>query len=157
MADLKVAVIGCGGHAQEHFRMIAAEPRLHLVAISEIDDKRLERSRRQWQPERAFSDYRRMLDTCAADLVHVCTMPGHLTPIAMDCLQRDLHTSLEKPPGMSASETEKLAAVARRSKGANMVSFNRRYFPPSLGRPPSSAASEAGRYTAPPRTTSTSI
>ena len=29
MADLKVAVIGCGGHAQEHFRMIAAEPRLH--------------------------------------------------------------------------------------------------------------------------------
>ena len=23
---MKVAVIGCGGHAQEHFRMIAAEP-----------------------------------------------------------------------------------------------------------------------------------
>ena len=65
MADLKVAVIGCGGHAQEHFRMIAAEPRLHLVAISEVDGKRLEQNRRQWKPERAFSDYRRMLDTCA--------------------------------------------------------------------------------------------
>lgn len=132
MADLKVAVIGCGGHAQEHFRMIAAEPRLHLVAISEVDDKRLEQNRRQWKPERAFSDYRQMLDTCALDLVHICTMPGHLTPIAIDCLQRDLHTSLEKPPGMSASDTEKLAAVARRSKGENMVSFNRRYFPQVL-------------------------
>ena len=28
MADLKVGVIGCGGHAQGHFAMIKDEPRM---------------------------------------------------------------------------------------------------------------------------------
>ena len=40
MVVLNVAVIGCGGHAQEHFRMTAAEPRLHLAAIAETDAER---------------------------------------------------------------------------------------------------------------------
>ena len=47
MADLKVAVIGCGGHAQSHFRMIADEPRLRLVGIAELDEERL-KAQRLW-------------------------------------------------------------------------------------------------------------
>ena len=45
MADLKVAVIGCGGHAQSHFRMIAEESRLRLVGIAELDEERLRKNR----------------------------------------------------------------------------------------------------------------
>jgi virulence factor len=132
MADLRVAVIGCGGHAQTHFRQIAADPRLQLVAIAEIDDDRLQRDHVRWRPEQAFAEWRRMLDVCELDLVHICTLPGHIVPIALDCLQRDLHTSIEKPPGMSSADTEKMAEVARRSKGKNIVSFDRRYIPEVL-------------------------
>ena len=132
MVDLKVAVIGCGGHAQEHFRMIAAEPRLHLAAIAETDAERLVQNRHDWKPEQSFSDYRQLLDTCDLDLVYICTMPGPIVPIVLDCLQRDLHTAVEKPPGMNSSDTQKMAAAARRSKGKNIVSFNRRYFPQVL-------------------------
>jgi len=132
MADLRVAVIGCGSHAQEHFGQIAADSRLHLAAIAEIDALRLERNRVQWRPDQAFAEWRRMLDVCELDLVHICTMPGHIVPIALDCLQRDLHTSIEKPPGMSSADTEKMAAAARRSKGKDIVSFDRRYIPEVL-------------------------
>ena len=59
-------------------------------------------------------------------------MPGPILPIVLDCLQRDLHTAVEKPPGMNSSDTQKMAAAARRSKGKNIVSFNRRYFPQVL-------------------------
>ena len=38
--DLKVGVIGSGGHAQSHFAMIKAEPRMHLEAIAELDEER---------------------------------------------------------------------------------------------------------------------
>ena len=69
MADLRVAVIGCGSHAQEHFGQIAADSRLHLAAIAEIDALRLEKNRVQWRPDQAFAEWRRMLDVCELDLV----------------------------------------------------------------------------------------
>lgn len=129
---LRAAVIGCGGHAQQHFRMIAAEPRLHLAAVAELDADRLDRAREEHRPERAFSDYGEMLETCDLDVVFALTMPGHLVPIALDCLGRDLHVCLEKPPGMSSADTRKLATAAAGGSGKTMVSLNRRYLPQVL-------------------------
>lgn len=129
---LRVGVIGCGGHAQSHFQMIAAEPRLRLAGIAEIDPKRLEENTARHRPERSFADYRQLLDSGALDLVHVVTLPAHLTAIVLDCLERGLHVSVEKPPGMNSGETQRLAQAARQSKGKAMVSFNRRYFPQVL-------------------------
>ena len=56
MDQLKAAVIGCGGHAQSHFRMIADEPRLHLAAIAEMDEDRLRKAKSKYRPDRAFDD-----------------------------------------------------------------------------------------------------
>ena len=132
MKELKVGVIGCGGHAQSHFRMIADEPRLHLAAIAEFDQERLERAAADHKPERAFEDYQDMLETADLDLVYVVTMPGHLLPIVLTCLEEGLNVSVEKPPGMSSTETATMAEAARDAKGKAMVSFNRRYFPEVL-------------------------
>ena len=132
MADLKAAVIGCGGHAQSHFRMIADEPRLRLVGLAELDRERRLKNQTEWKPEQAFADYREMLDSCRPDIVHVVTMPGHLLAIVLDCLDRGLHTSVEKSPGMTAAETAHMAQAAQQSQGKAMVSFNRRYFPQIL-------------------------
>ena len=132
MTDLKVAVIGCGKHAQSHFRMIADEPRLKLVGIAELDDERRQKNHAQWAPEQAFADYRQMLGVCRPDVVYVVTMPGHLVPIVLDCLERGLHTSVEKSPGMSAAETAQMAEADQKSRGKAIVSFNRRYFPQVL-------------------------
>ena len=49
MTDLKAAVIGCGGHAQSHFKMIADEPRLRLAGIAELDEERLRGNRAEWR------------------------------------------------------------------------------------------------------------
>lgn len=97
MSSLKAAVIGCGGHAQLHLRMIDKEPRLHLVGVAEIDATRREQAQAEWRVE-GFADYRRMLDACKPDLVVVATMPGHLKAIVIDCLERGVHTSVEKAP-----------------------------------------------------------
>jgi len=132
MQKLNVAVIGAGGHAQGHFAMIKDEPEMRLVAVAEINPERLERAKEQHQPEFAFLDYREMLDKCDLDVVYVETMPGHLLPIVLDCLERNIHTSIEKSPGMNSSETEQMLAAASKSKGKAMVSFNRRYKPEVL-------------------------
>ena len=126
MDQLRVGVIGCGGHAQIHFGMIAAEPRLHLAGIAEIDPKRLADNTARHQPEQSFADYQQLLDKGNLDLVHVTTLPVHLTSIVVECLGRGLHVSVEKPPGMSAAETAQMAQAARQSKGKALVSSNRR-------------------------------
>ena len=128
MSELKAVVIGCGGHAQSHLRMIDKEPRLRLLGVAEIDAIRREKTQVEWQVE-GFADYQLMLDACKPDFVVVATMPGHLKAIVIDCLERGLHTTVEKAPGMDSGETRSMAAVAAQSAGKAMVSFNRRYFP----------------------------
>ena len=132
MVDLKVGVIGCGGHAQGHFAMIKDEPRMALISVAELDDQRLEQAKLTHEPESAFSDYREMLDQIDLDVVYVVTMPGHLLPIVVECLGRDLHTSVEKSPGMNVGETQQMLDAARKSKGKAIMSVNRRYKPEVL-------------------------
>ncbi len=132
MDKLRVGVIGCGGHAQIHFQMIAAEPRLHLAGIAEIDPNRLADNAARHRPERSFADYRQLLDEGKLDVVHVTTLPVHLTAIVVECLDRSVHVSVEKPVGMNSAETAQMAQAAARSKGKALVSFNRRYIPQIL-------------------------
>lgn len=131
-ADLKVGVIGCGGHAQSHLAMIDAEPRMKLIAIAEIDATRRAEAKAKYQPEVAFADYRAMLDQTQLDVVYVVTLAGHLLPIVQECLGRNLHTSIEKAPGYTTAETRQMVTAAHQSKGKAIVSFNRRYIPEIL-------------------------
>ncbi len=132
MPLLKTAIIGCGGHAQSHFHMIANEPRLELTAIAELNPERRTQNTTEHQPKHTYADYREMLAACDLDVVYVTTMPGPIIPIVLDCLTAGLHVSVEKPPGMSAAATAQMAAAASQSPGKNIVSFNRRYFPQVL-------------------------
>jgi len=132
MAELKVGVIGCGGHAQSHLKMIQDEPRMQLMAVAEIDEERLAQARASYHPEFAFVDYRQMLDQVDLDVVYVVTMPAHLRSIVIECLDRDLHTSVEKSPGMTVEETQQMLAAAQRSQGKAILSVNRRYKPEIL-------------------------
>uniref|UniRef100_UPI00117738AA Gfo/Idh/MocA family protein n=1 Tax=Candidatus Entotheonella palauensis TaxID=93172 RepID=UPI00117738AA len=130
--DLKVGVIGCGRHARSHFEMIAAEPRMSLIAIAEMNEERLAQAKAAHQPEFAFRDYRDMLDQAELDVVYVVTTPGPLLQIVLDCLARGLHTSVEKPPGMNIGATRQMRDAARKSKGKAILSVNRRYKPEIL-------------------------
>ena len=131
MDELRVGVIGCGGHARSHFEMIAAEPRVRLVAIAELDDRRrTEAEQRHSAP--GYSDYRRMFDEHDLDIVHVVTMPAHLKAIVLDCLDRDINVSVEKSPGMDSAETQAMADAEAASDAKAIVSLNRRYLPEVL-------------------------
>ena len=132
MAELKVGVVGCGNHAESHFREIAGEPRLHLAAIAELDPERLERAAAAHKPDAVFHDYQDMLQRTELDIVYVETMPGHLLPIVLVCLEEGINTSVEKSPGMNSDETAAMAEAERKSRGRAIVSFNRRYFPQIL-------------------------
>mgnify|MGYP000686981014 CR=1 FL=1 len=89
----------------------------------------------------AICDYRQMLDECRPDVVHVVTMPGHLLPIVSDCLERGLHTSVEKAPGMSAAQTAQMAQAASNSAAKSRADTASSEFAQGRSKPSAAAVS----------------
>ena len=132
MSNLKVAIIGAGGHAQGHFAMIKNEPEMDLVAVADIDESRLAHTSDEHGVTALFTDYREMLEKTDLDVGYVETFPGPLTDIVVDCLEAGLHTSVEKPPGVPSDDTRRMLEAERKSSAKAIVSLNRRYFPTVL-------------------------
>ncbi len=132
MSKLKVAVIGAGGHAESHFKMIESEEEMELAAVTDLDPERRALAKERHKPPALFEDYREMLEKVELDVAYVVTFPGPLPDIVIDCLNAGLHTSVEKPPGISSEETKRMLEAANQSDALAIVSLNRRYFPEVL-------------------------
>jgi predicted dehydrogenase len=105
MRPLRIAVIGFGKiAADQHVPSIAANPRFEFAASS---------SRSGVGPAPQFTDWRQLLDDIEGlDAVAITTPPSVRYEIARECIERGLHTLLEKPPTDTLSEIEDLACLA---------------------------------------------
>ena len=132
MDKLNTAVIGTGGHARGHLQMINNAEEMHLLAVCDISEERLERAKAEYGAEKAFTDYREMIDKCDLDVAYVVTQPEPTADISVYCLEKGLHTSVEKPPGLSSADTRRILEAEKKSDGIAIVSLNRRYIPEVL-------------------------
>ena len=105
MRPLRIAIIGFGKiAADQHVPSIAANPRFELAASS---------SRSGVGPAPQFTDWRKMLDEVEGlDAVAITTPPSVRYEIARECIERGLHSLLEKPPTDTLSEIDDLACLA---------------------------------------------
>lgn len=132
LEKLNVAVIGTGSHARSHFKMIQDVEEMHLTAICDISRERLEKAKQEYNVEFAFTDYKEMIDKCDLDIAYVVTQPEYTSEIAIYCIEKGLHTSVEKPPGSTSLDTKRILEAENKSNKIVIVSFNRRYIPEIL-------------------------
>jgi len=132
MEKLNTAVIGTGSHARSHFQMIKDSPEMRFLAVCDVNKERAENAKRECEIEFAFSDYREMIDKCDLDVVYVVTQPSFTAEISEYCIKKGLHTSVEKPPGMTSADTRRILEAEKNSDSIVIVSFNRRYIPEIL-------------------------
>ena len=106
MHPLKIAIIGFGKiAADQHVPAIMANPRFDLAATS---------SRSGVGPEPRFTDWRQLVrEVEGLGAVAITTPPSVRYAIARECIERGLHTLLEKPPTDTLSEIDDLAGLAR--------------------------------------------
>ena len=128
MNPVRVAVIGVGA-PWHHLPALARVREATLVGLCDIDEPRLREAGRTYGVPALFSDYRVMLRTIEADAVYVLPSVLRTVEVATDCLERGLHTFVEKPPGLAAAQTQDLARLARVQGVISMVGFNRRFHP----------------------------
>jgi predicted dehydrogenase len=135
VTPFRVGVIGAGTRARvAHLPSIARlqeEGAVRLVAICDLDEQRLATSADRYGvgPAGRYTDYHSMLREAELDVVYATLQPTQVLPIVRDVLDAGVHAFTEKPPGVSAAETQQLVNAAERSGRWAMVGAQRRYTP----------------------------
>ena len=109
MEKLKIAIVGCGGIAnQKHMPSIRANAeKAEMVAFCDIIPERAQKAAEEYgTPDaKVYTDYKAMLadHEIEIDVVHVCTpmlhtvrLPWqHLKQESMSCVRNQWHTTLQ--------------------------------------------------------------
>lgn len=129
MANLQVAVIGCGGRGRGHMRILSDFEDTDLVALCEPVEAARNNAGDVFNVSNRYDTIEALLDNETLDAIFVAT-PAHLNgESALPCLARGVNTLLEKPPGMSVEETASLRDTAKQTGAKGMVVWNRRFHP----------------------------
>jgi myo-inositol 2-dehydrogenase / D-chiro-inositol 1-dehydrogenase len=133
---MRLCQIGCGEHARvahgpSQARCAREREDLELAACCDIDAGRAESFRSEFGYARAFSDPLALLEAERPDAVVVVVPVAHTVEVGSLVLSRGLPLLLEKPPGETVAEVDRLIAAADRNGRAvpHQVAFNRRFAP----------------------------
>ena len=129
MSKLRVAVIGCGGRGRGHMKILSQFDDTELVAVCDPIEAARNDAADQFNVSNRYESIEALLDSETLDAIFVAT-PAHLNgEAALPCFERGVHTLLEKPPGMSVTETAALRSAAEQTGAKGMVGWNRRFHP----------------------------
>jgi len=131
---LRVALVGLGGMGNIHIDCHAANPKVEVVALCDLDVEKC-----KWPLERnglpadtpVFADFKEMIDTIKPDAVDISTPNDFHSIIAVYALERGIHVFCEKPDAINASEAQKMKEASEKSGAVLMVMRNNRYYAPS--------------------------
>lgn len=133
---MKLCAIGCGEHAASSHGpaqalYAARHPGFVLAACSDIDAARAARHRDRFGFARSSSDPWAMLDAERPDAVVVVVSDDAMCEVASRVLELGYPLLLEKPPGRTTEEVDRMAAAAEAGgrKVLHQVAFNRRFAP----------------------------
>jgi myo-inositol 2-dehydrogenase/D-chiro-inositol 1-dehydrogenase len=127
-------MIGCGSFAQQchgpaQRALRAANPGIELVACCDTNSDSCRAYSEAFGFRRRYSEIREMLSTERPDAVVLAVPPEVTCTAASLVLERGFPLLLEKPPGLTAKELERLIAAAEKGGVPAQVAFNRHYMP----------------------------
>lgn len=127
---VRVALVGAGGMANGvHYPSLSEMKDVKMVAICDLVPDKAEATAQRFDIPKVYTDYRKMLDEVKADAVYVLMPPHHVFDVAVEVLNRKHHLFIEKPPGLTTYQNDRLAAHARNNGVIAMCGFQRRYVP----------------------------
>lgn len=110
---LNLGVIGVAGRGGDNLQGVSGE---NIVALCDVDDRRLGAAAQRFPAAKTFSDFRKLLELQDLDAVVVST-PDHTHAVAsVGALERGLHLYCEKPLTRTVSEARIVTELARQKK-----------------------------------------
>lgn len=113
-SKLNIAGVGVGGKGWGDIN--ATSKGQNVVAVCDVDEKRLGKAAQKFTSAKAYTDWRRLLEQKDIDAVTVST-PDHMhAPIALSAMQLGKHVYVQKPMSHSVHEARQLMLAARDHK-----------------------------------------
>lgn len=126
MGSLRVGVIGIGLQGMGHVDSYLALPNAELVAVTDVDERRVKQLARERKIPQWYSDYHQMLKETDIEAVSIATPDHlHLEP-TMAAIHAGKHILLEKPMALAVQEAEQMAKAAEKAGLKLMVNFSHR-------------------------------
>ncbi|MCX6022015.1 MAG: Gfo/Idh/MocA family oxidoreductase [Chloroflexi bacterium] len=130
---VRLGVIGAnpsyGWGMRAHLPGLIALPDVELTAVCTAHEDTAAAARERWGAQKAYSDYRSLIDDPDIDVVDVCVrVPLHYQMVKA-ALEAGKHVFCEWALGRTTAEAEELATLARRQGVRTMVGLQARGAP----------------------------
>ncbi len=125
---LRAGVIGLG-MGRSHVRSYQQHPQCEVVAICDVDEKRLAGAAAEFNVPETFTDAKRMIHSGKLDIVSVATPNTLHAPLTLDALKAGLHVLCEKPMAMNAREAQRMVDTARQTRRKLAINYSHRLTP----------------------------
>jgi len=124
---VKYGVIGCGAIGQRrHIPEVARNTDAVLVALCDINEKRLAEVAQKFGVKETYTDYRQMLRKADIDAVIIGT-PNYLhAPMTLAAFKAGKHVLVEKPMATTLADAKKMIVAGKAAKKFLMIGHNQR-------------------------------
>lgn len=133
MAKIRVAIVGCGGIAnQKHMPSLAKfADRAEMVAFCDILPERAEAAAKKFgsADAKTFTDYKEMLadKSLNIDVVHVCTPNVAHCPITVAAFEAGMNVMCEKPMAHNTADAQKMLDAWKKSGKLFTIGYQNRF------------------------------
>jgi myo-inositol 2-dehydrogenase / D-chiro-inositol 1-dehydrogenase len=124
---VRVAAIGCGGHATSTIWPQFAPAGLQCVAAWSRSSERVGAATERFGIPRAYTDLAQMFDDGGFDAVIVVVPPEGFGPVIRPAIERGLHVFAEKPGAATPAEAREIAEAAAARSVVAMVGYMKRF------------------------------
>ena len=129
---ISLALIGCGGIAQSHWRGIQSDaPNVHVTAVVDTDAERAQAMAQQTGAH-AFTSLREALAEGAFDAVDIMLPHDQHEAAAVACFEAEKHVVLEKPMAMTLDACQRIMDAATSAGTVFMVAEQSQYWPDAV-------------------------
>ncbi|WP_245975341.1 Gfo/Idh/MocA family protein [Oceanobacillus chungangensis] len=128
MKQIQFGIIGAGILAPLHANAIYSNPRAMLAAIVDIDLEKADKLAKEFNIEKVFTDYEKMLLE-PIDVVCLCVPSGMHAALAVKCAEMGKHVLTEKPLDITFEHMDEMINACNNSGVKLGAVFQRRTLP----------------------------
>ncbi|MFB8373201.1 Gfo/Idh/MocA family protein [Paenibacillus taichungensis] len=127
MTMIKMAVIGLGKMGL-HMIHQATEAELskivEIIAVCDASEENLASFASSHPETKTYTDFKRLLDTHAVDLLYIAVPPKYHYAVVMEALKREIHVFCEKPLANSVEEARAMLEAAEKAGVVHAIHFS---------------------------------
>lgn len=132
MADIGVAVVGCGYVVASHLAAWRRIPYAKIVAVCDSNLKAVDKVASDWGVSKRFTSVSEMSDSREITLWDICTPVGTHKDLANQAMKEGFDVLIEKPMTITSREAKEIVDCQNATRGRAGVIHNWLFEPPIL-------------------------